>query len=31
MPPEYIHDFVFVPAGVDLAHLVAAEAVAAAR
>jgi FkbM family methyltransferase len=23
MPPEYIHDFLFVPAGVDVAHLLA--------
>jgi FkbM family methyltransferase len=30
MPPEYIHDFVFVPAGVDVARLVAVEAVPAA-
>jgi FkbM family methyltransferase len=25
MPHEYIHDFLFVPAGVDVAHLVASE------
>jgi FkbM family methyltransferase len=25
MPPDYIHDFLFVPAGVDVAHLMAAK------
>lgn len=31
MPPDYIHDFLFVPAGVDVAHLVAADAAPATQ
>lgn len=31
MPPEYIHDFLFVPPGIDVAHLVAPKPTATAR
>jgi FkbM family methyltransferase len=31
MPPEYVHDFLFVPAGVEVAHLLAPEPMPSTR